>query len=66
MKIELQENKVSGDQTIIDLDGIRIIAWLKDGKTILRICATNNGDFILVQPSSTNQIILKADKKLSI
>ncbi len=62
-KIKLQERNDHCNY-VIEIGDIRLTAYLNDGKTVIIANAIANKDYILVQPDSANQIIIKAGQTI--
>lgn len=65
MKIQLEEFP-AGEQRVIEAGPFHITAYLRNGKACLTISTLKNQDFIQVQPSTGNSIIVISSKDIRI
>lgn len=49
---------------VIQLGNIRLTAYLHNSKTVISAVAVDNNEFIIVQPVSSNKIIIKSDNTI--
>lgn len=58
-KIDLNETEY-----IIQLGNIRLTASLYKGQTIIHAVTVENNEFIIVQPVTSNKIVIKSDTSI--
>lgn len=46
---------------VIQLGNIRLTAYLHNSKTVISAVAVENNEFIIIQPVSSNKVLIKSD-----